>query len=166
MTAKTLTRAFVVCAALAAGIAAANSMTDVLAQGSGSGSGAAKGSGSGSAAGSGAGSASGSGSGSGSAADAHAGHGAQAKGDTSPSSKAFAEANAKMHKDMDIIFSGDADVDFVKGMVAHHMGAVDMAKIVMKYGKDTDIKKLAEEIVKAQEAEIVFMRAWLQKVGK
>lgn len=158
MAAKTLTRAFVVCAALAAGLVGTTSVTDVLAQGSGSGSGAGKGSGSGSAAGS--------GSGSGSAAGSHAGHGAQAKGDTSPSSQAFAEANAKMHKDMDIVFSGDADVDFVKGMIAHHVGAVDMAKIVIKYGKDPDIKKLAEEIVKAQESEIVFMRAWLQKMGK
>ncbi len=41
---------------------------------------------------------------------------------TSPSSKAFAEANAKMHKDMDIVFSGNTDVDFVRGMIAHHQG--------------------------------------------
>lgn len=133
---------------------------DTMAQGSGSGAKAGSGSGTGSGA-AGKGSASGAATGAGNGS--HAGH---AKGDTSPSSQAFAAANAKMHKGMDIQFSGDADVDFVKGMIVHHEGAVEMAKIVLKYGKDPDIKKLAEEVVKAQESEIVFMRAWLQKIGK
>jgi hypothetical protein len=60
----------------------------------------------------------------------------QPTGDQGPSSKAFAQANSKMHKDMSIKFSGDADKDFVRGMVAHHQGAIDMAKVELKYGKD------------------------------
>jgi uncharacterized protein (DUF305 family) len=87
-------------------------------------------------------------------------------GNHSPSSRAFAEANAKMHKDMAIKYSGDADADFVRGMIPHHSGAIDMAKIELKYGKDPELRKLAEGIIKAQEAEIVEMNAWLKAHGK
>ncbi|MOA67875.1 hypothetical protein D3C78_1952270 [compost metagenome] len=55
-------------------------------------------------------------------------------GDASPSSRAFAEANARMHKGMDIAFTGNADVDFVRGMIAHHQGAIDMATVELEYG--------------------------------
>lgn len=84
----------------------------------------------------------------------------------SPSSKAFAEANAKMHKDMAVPLTGNADVDFVQGMIPHHQGAIDMAKIVLEYGKDPEIRKLAEEVIAAQEGEIAMMKAWLAKNGQ
>jgi uncharacterized protein (DUF305 family) len=89
-----------------------------------------------------------------------------ATGDQGPSSRAFNEANMKMHQAMSISFTGDADVDFVKGMIPHHQGAIDMAKIVLQYGKDPDTKKLAEDIIKAQEGEIAMMQDWLAKHGK
>lgn len=88
-----------------------------------------------------------------------------AAGDASPSSKAFAEANAKMHKDMDITFSGNADLDFVRAMIAHHQGAIDMAKVELEHGKDEAIRKLADDIIKAQEAEIRMMKEWLAGNG-
>lgn len=84
----------------------------------------------------------------------------------SPSSKGFAEANAKMHKDMAVPLTGNADVDFVQGMIPHHQGAIDMAKIVLEHGKDPEIRKLAEEVIAAQEGEIAMMKAWLAKNGK
>jgi uncharacterized protein involved in copper resistance len=87
------------------------------------------------------------------------------KGDQGESSKAFAKANADMHTGMDIAFTGNADVDFAKGMIPHHQGAIDMAKIVLQFGKDPAIRKLAEDIVKAQEGEIAFMKDWLAKNG-
>ncbi|KRB49853.1 hypothetical protein ASE04_14705 [Rhizobium sp. Root708] len=87
-------------------------------------------------------------------------------GDHSPSSHAFAAANDKMHKDMMVDYSGNADVDFVRGMIPHHQGAIDMAKVELKYGKDPEIRKLAEGVIKAQEAEIAEMQAWLKKHAK
>ncbi|CAN7181193.1 CopM family metallochaperone [Rhizobium sp. LjRoot258] len=87
-------------------------------------------------------------------------------GDHSAVSHAFAEANAKMHKDMTLEYTGDTDVDFVRGMIPHHQGAIDMAKIELQYGKDPEIRKLAEAVIKAQEAEIADMLAWLKAHGK
>jgi len=57
--------------------------------------------------------------------------------------------------------TGDADVDFVAGMIPHHQGAIDMAKVVLEKGMDPEIKKLAEGIIKAQESEIKMMNDWL-----
>ena len=70
-----------------------------------------------------------------------------------------------MHEGMAIKYTGDADVDFVRGMIPHHQGAVDMAKIELEYGKDPDNRKLAEEIIASQEKEIAVMQAWLKAHG-
>jgi len=80
-----------------------------------------------------------------------------------PSAKAFSNANAKMHKDMKIVLTGDPDIDFMRSMIPHHEGAVAMAKIVLANGKDPEVRKLAEAVVAAQEKEIALMRAWLEK---
>ena len=93
-------------------------------------------------------------------------HTTQPKGDAGPSSLAFHGINTKMHSAMDIAFTGNADVDFVKGMVPHHQGAIDMAKTVLAFGKDPEVKKLAEEIVRTQESEIALMQEWLKKNGR
>jgi uncharacterized protein (DUF305 family) len=84
---------------------------------------------------------------------------------TDPVAKAFEDANLKMHKDMAIAYSGDADVDFVRSMIPHHQGAIDMARIQLMHGKDPGMRALAEEVIKAQEAEIAEMRKWLQDRG-
>lgn len=94
----------------------------------------------------------------------HSDHGADGpQGDRGPSSLAFYGINRQMHEGMNITFSGNADIDFVNGMIAHHQGAVDMAKVVLAFGKDPEIRKLAEAIVQAQESEITMMRAWLKR---
>lgn len=96
----------------------------------------------------------------------HSAHQGMSMGDDSPSTTAFEEANAKMHEGMAIDFTGNADVDFVRGMIAHHQGAIDMAKVELEHGKDPAIRKLAEEIVRAQEGEIRMMEAWLAENAK
>ena len=93
------------------------------------------------------------------------GHGA-APTPKSNSDKEFATAMAKMHKDMAIKYSGNTDADFVRGMIPHHQGAIDMAKTELKYGKDETLRKLAEEVIKAQESEIAMMKDWLAKNAK
>ncbi len=85
---------------------------------------------------------------------------------TDPAISAFQAVNEKMHRDMMITFTGDADRDFVAGMIPHHQGAIDMAEVVLKYGKDPKIRKLAKEIIVAQNKEIAFMKAWLAEYAK
>lgn len=87
-------------------------------------------------------------------------------GDEGPASMAFRGINAKMHRDMAIAYTGNVDVDFVKGMIAHHQGAIDMSKVVLAFGEDAEIKKLAQDIIKAQEGEIAWMKEWLAKRGQ
>jgi len=98
----------------------------------------------------------------------HSGHGppaATVQGVESPATRAYREANAKMHRDMDIKFSGDADVDFVRGMIPHHQGAVDMAKVALDHAKDEQVRKWATEVIREQEREIAEMQDWLRKRG-
>jgi uncharacterized protein (DUF305 family) len=96
----------------------------------------------------------------------HSGHGAMATDSDTPSTRAFIEANSKMHSGMDIEFTGDADADFIRGMIPHHEGAVAMAQIVLEHGADAEVAELARAIIAAQETEIAWMRAWLAARGQ
>src|ERR1700738_4197869 len=64
----------------------------------------------------------------------------------------------KMMSDMAVKPTGDVDVDFVAMMVPHHQGAVDMAIAVLRYGRNLQIRRLAQEIIVTQQQEIAAMR--------
>lgn len=98
----------------------------------------------------------------------HHDHGAAAapgKETETPATRAFREADARMHGEMAIRYTGDVDVDFVKGMIPHHRGAVAMAKVALEHSKNPEIRKLAEEIVRSQDGEIAWMEKFLKDRG-
>ncbi|MDB5365661.1 MAG: hypothetical protein JWM77_1588 [Rhodospirillales bacterium] len=67
-------------------------------------------------------------------------------------------AMAKMMDGMTIKPSGDVDADFVAMMVPHHQAAIDMAQAVLRYGRNEQIRRLAQEIIVTQQQEIAAMR--------
>jgi uncharacterized protein (DUF305 family) len=78
------------------------------------------------------------------------------------STKEFRAADHSMMSGMSgVEYTGDADHDFVAHMIPHHEGAVAMAKVELKYGKDTKLRALANEIIASQDKEITFMKQWL-----
>ena len=81
----------------------------------------------------------------------------------SPSSRGYREANDQMHQAMNTAYTGDADIDFLRGMIAHHEGALAMAKVAVEHGEAQDVRNLAEEIITAQQAEILRMRIMLAR---
>ena len=69
-----------------------------------------------------------------------------------------------MHKGMHgAPHTGDADRDFVTMMIPHHQGAIDMAKALLLYGKDPQMRRLAQEIITEQQSEIELMQLWLKQ---
>lgn len=78
-------------------------------------------------------------------------------------SQAYRDAMMKMHRDMDVPMTGNADRDFVTGMIPHHQGAIDMAEVELRYGRDPQLRRLARDIIAAQKREIAGMRQWLAR---
>ena len=86
---------------------------------------------------------------------------------TDAAHKELLSGMAKMQADMSAgMQAADIDIAFNCGMISHHQGAIAMARVELKYGKDPKNRKLAEEIIKAQEREVAGMLAWLEKHSK
>lgn len=80
--------------------------------------------------------------------------------------EAYHQAMERMHGPMmEGVMNPDPDIAFVQGMIPHHQGAIDMAQIVLKFGKDPANQQLAREIIVMQEHELAEMRAWLASKG-
>lgn len=78
-----------------------------------------------------------------------------------PSTDAYRHAMGTMHEAMMAEpYTGDADRDFVGGMLPHHQGAIDMARVELRYGRDPAMRRLAQDIIVAQTREAVVMRRW------
>jgi uncharacterized protein (DUF305 family) len=73
-------------------------------------------------------------------------------------------AMKRMMTDMAIRPSGDVDRDFVAMMVPHHQGAIDMARAELRYGRNEQLRRIAQEIIVTQHQEIAAMRLALGQV--
>ena len=78
--------------------------------------------------------------------------------DEAPFWKENEAAMAKMMNDMAIKPSGDIDSDFVAMMSPHHQGAIDMAISELRYGKNEQLRRIAQEIIVDQMQEIAAMK--------
>ncbi|MFK0333436.1 DUF305 domain-containing protein [Rhizobium sp. NPDC090275] len=88
-------------------------------------------------------------------------HSAMQMDDAGPEAAYLAENDAAMNKmmaDMEVKPSGDVDRDFVAMMTPHHQGAIEMALAVLKYGKNEQLKRIAQEIIVDQQQEIAAMK--------
>jgi uncharacterized protein (DUF305 family) len=84
-------------------------------------------------------------------------------GSDDPVEAAFEAINRRMHRQMMAPTTGDPDADFAQARITHHRGAVDMAKLVVAFGDDPEIRKLAESVIAAQSAEIRVLEDWLRR---
>jgi len=81
--------------------------------------------------------------------------------------KASMDGMKDMHMNMmQGMMKKDADVSFVCGMIAHHMGAISMSEVELKYGDNKEAKEMAQKIIDAQKKEITEMTKWLDKEAK
>lgn len=90
---------------------------------------------------------------------------AAVKPDKAAAAREMEAINARMHKAMELPLTGNLDADFVRSMIPHHQGAIDLAEVTLKNSSDPQIRTLARNIVGAQRREIAFMRSWLRERG-
>lgn len=81
---------------------------------------------------------------------------------STPAAPSFAAENASamqhMMDGMAIKPSGSVDRDFAEMMIAHHQGAIDMAKAELRHGTNEHLRRIAQEIIVDQQQEIAAMR--------
>jgi uncharacterized protein (DUF305 family) len=89
------------------------------------------------------------------------------RGGMTDATAAYMAAMSKMDMPMmQGIQASDPDVAFVKGMIPHHQGAIEMARVALQYADDEQVKAWANDIIAAQEEEIAAMQEWLKAHGE
>lgn len=84
--------------------------------------------------------------------------------ETNPQWSELLASMDKMHAAMASVSpSGDDGIDFVRLMLPHHQAAIDMARTQLLYGKDMQLRRLAQEIITDQQSEIELMQLWLKQ---
>ena len=79
-----------------------------------------------------------------------------------PADRALMSGMTSMQRSMEHVpIDGDADHDFASMMMPHHQGAIDMARTELRYGRDPALRRMAGEIIAAQQHEIGRMQAWI-----
>ena len=83
--------------------------------------------------------------------------------DNLPANDALNQAMILMNTAMSSTpMTGNPDVDFAVMMISHHQGAIDMAKVELRYGTDSRLRRLAQEIIVTQQSEIALMQLALE----
>ena len=92
----------------------------------------------------------------------HAAMGHTAHGGDGPTEadKLYAEGEAQMHRLMAAASGQTADEAYINKMIAHHEGAVAMAKTALEHSTDPQVRQWAQGVIDAQEREIAEMKAW------
>ena len=88
------------------------------------------------------------------------------KPNTEAMQQAYARSMDVLSGDMVLgIADPDPDMAFARGMLPHHRGAVDMAMVQLQYGTDEEMRKLAQDIIDAQQPEIEVMQDWITRIS-
>lgn len=83
-----------------------------------------------------------------------------------PAARALANAVMRMHTAMAISYSGDANADYARSMIAHHQGAIEMAEASLPFLTDERLKADARKLINDQRQELNEMQSWLQQRGQ
>jgi len=83
----------------------------------------------------------------------------------SPAMQGYKQSMDTMNQAMMKPMTGNVDQDFAQMMIAHHQGAIDMARVEVQYGADPALKQMAQTVIDEQGKEIDALKQW-QKGNK